>query len=282
MKTILTGLALLLSLNLCFSQDLLDEIDGEAGPSAITSTWKSQKIVNFESSKLAAPGDFVFIVAHRFASVENGFEDLFGLDQAVTRLQFIYGLTDWLHLEASRTSRNATYELASKVRLAQQVEQGFPFNISLWTGADVNTGLDKDILPGLEFSDRLSYAAQLTIARKFNRNLSLALVPSIAHNNYTPINEQHNTEYVIGFGGRYKLNRRWSINADYGANLNRADNSPFVNPLSIGVDLETGGHVFQLHFTNAQPMLPAGFLTQSAGDWTDGRFYFGFNLARTW
>jgi len=94
------------------------------------------------------------------------------------------------------------------------------------------------------------------------------------------VDEQHNSQYVIGFGGRHKLTKRLSFNFDYGLHLNRAESSPFVNPLSIGVDIETGGHVFQLHFTNAQPMNTNGFLGQGTGDWSDGNIFFGFNLSR--
>ena len=95
------------------------------------------------------------------------------------------------------------------------------------------------------------------------------------------VNEQSNSQFALGLGGRYKLTNRWSINADYGLHLNRASNSPFKNPLSIGFDLETGGHVFQMHFSNAQAMNTNGFLGQGTGDWSDGNIYFGFNLSRT-
>jgi hypothetical protein len=105
-------------------------------------------------------------------------------------------------------------------------------------------------------------------------------MPTVFHDNYVDIDEQHNTQYVVGFGGRQKLTKRWSLNMDYGVHLNRAPNSPFKNPLSVGFDLETGGHVFQLHFTNAQPMNTNGFLGQATGDWGEGDVFFGFNLSR--
>jgi hypothetical protein len=105
-------------------------------------------------------------------------------------------------------------------------------------------------------------------------------MPTFFHDNYVDIDEQKNSQYVIGFGGRQKLTKRWSVNFDYGLHLNRASNSPFNNPLSIGFDMETGGHVFQLHFTNAQPMNTNGFLGQATGDWDSGDIFFGFNLSR--
>ncbi len=259
--------------------DLLDGLEPEVD-NVVTSTWKSLKVVNFETTKLVAPGEFQLIISHRFGSVENGFDDLFGLDQANTRFQFVYGLTDWMHIEASRSSLNKVYQLAGKFKLASQKVNGFPLTISAFTATDVNTGLDKEIFPKLEFENRLGYTAQLIVARKFSKKLSAQISPTLFHENFVQFDPQDNTQYALGIGARYKLTNRWSFNADYGAHLNRADDSPFVNPLSIGFDLETGGHVFQLHFTNAQPMLTNGFLSQGTGDWLDGRFFFGFNLVR--
>ncbi|MEP6109168.1 DUF5777 family beta-barrel protein, partial [Nonlabens ulvanivorans] len=190
------------------------------------------------------------------------------------------GLTDWMHIEASRSSFNKTYQLASKFKLKEQETTGFPFSISAFTAVDINTGLDKEVLPKIEFENRLGYTAQVIIARKISKKLSAQISPTLFHENFVSYDPQDNTQYALGLGARYKLTNRWSINADYGYHLNRADGSPFVNPLSIGFDLETGGHVFQLHFTNSQPMLTNGFLSQGTGDWTDGRFFFGFNLVR--
>ena len=144
----------------------------------------------------------------------------------------------------------------------------------------INTGLEKDLLPKLEFSNRLSYTAQVLLSRKFNKNFSLELAPSFLHENFVRDNAQENSQFIMGIGGRYKLTKRFSLNMDYGYHFNRSSSSPFKNPLSIGVDIETGGHVFQLHFTNAQPMFENGFLGQGAGDWEDGDFFFGFNLSR--
>lgn len=259
--------------------DLLDEFQLEPDKE-VTSTWKSLKVVNLETSKLVAKGEFQFIVSHRFGAINSGIDELFGLDQAATRLQFLYGLTDWMHIEASRSSLFKTYQVATKLRLQPQLRDGFPVTISTFLATDVQTGLDKEIYPLIEFQDRLGYTAQLIVARKFSKKFSAQISPTILHENFVPIDEQENTQYALGIGARYKLSNRWSINADYGAHLNRAPGSPYVNPLSIGFDLETGGHVFQLHLTNAQPMLTNGFLGQATGDWRDGTIFFGFNLVR--
>lgn len=274
-------LVFLFSSSLYAQDDLLDEIDQESPEdNYATATFKGLKIVNFESTKLTAKKEFTLVVAHRFGTVKNGFDSFFGLDDAVTRLNFIYGVNDWLNVSVSRSSFQKIYEGAIKYRLVKQKEGGSPFTIVGYNSFLINTALDEVNLPKLEFENRLGYATQLLIARKFNKDLSLQLMPTVFHDNYVQVNDQDNTQYALGVGGRYKLTKRWSINMDYGWHLNRSDNSPFKNPLSIGFDLETGGHVFQMHFTNAQGMNTNTFLGQGTGDWGDGDFFFGFNLSR--
>ncbi len=285
-------LIILFLLPICtFSQDnLLSEIDTDSTwANYADATFKGLKIVNFESTKLVAKNQFTFIVAHRFGSIENGIDNFFGLDDAVTRLNFIYGISDGFNVGFSRSSFQKIYEFSTKYRILRQMESGSPFTIVGFNELLINTGLNKDNLPLLEFKHRLTYVAQLLISRKINTNLSLELAPTYLHENLTSsiynndikIGEQDNSQFALGLGGRYKISKRWSINADYGWHLNRDKNSPFKNPLSIGFDLETGGHVFQMHFTNAQGMNTNTFLGQATGDWTDGNIYFGFNLSRT-
>lgn len=265
-----------------FSQDdLLSEIDTDSvGVEYATAAFKGLKIVNFESTKLVAKKELTLIVSHRFGSVENGIDTFFGLDDAVTRINFVYGLSDNLNIGVSRSSYQKIYEASIKYRLVRQEKNGFPFTIVSYNSFLINTALDEANLPKLEFKHRLGYTAQVLISRKVSTNFSVELAPTFFHDNFVVDNNQDNSQYALGMGARYKLAKRWSLNVDYGWHLNRASDSPFKNPLSIGVDLETGGHVFQMHFTNSQPMNTNGFLGQSTGDWTDGNIYFGFNLSR--
>ncbi len=272
---------------LCFpiftysQDDLLSEIDTDSvGIEYATAAFKGLKIVNFESTKLVAKKELTFIVSHRFGSIENGFDTFFGLDNAVTRLNFVYGLTDNINIGVSRSSYQKTYEASVKYKLIRQQKNGFPFTIVGFNEILINTALEKDNLPKLEFKHRLGYTAQLLISRKVSTNFSFEIAPTFFHDNYVQINNQDNSQFALGLGGRYKLAKRWSLNMDYGWHLNRASGSPFKNPFSIGVDLETGGHVFQMHFTNSQAMNTNGFLGQATGDWADGNIYFGFNLSR--
>ena len=261
--------------------DLLNEIDtlSDANESVVAA-FKSLKIVNLESTKLAAKGDLYLVIAHRFGYIDNGFEDFFGLDVANTRIQFVYGLTNGITIHASRSGFQKAYEVATKYRLAGQKKQGFPFEIVGFNSLSINTELEKTTLPKLEFTDRLAYVNQILISRKFNDNLSLEIAPTHFHQNYVANNSQDNSQFALGLGGRYKFTKRWSFNMDYAAHLNRASNAAFKNPLSIGFDLETGGHVFQMHFTNSQAMHESGYLGNTTGSWNEGQIAFGFNLIR--
>jgi len=280
MKKIL--LALFLAPCLALAQnDLLEEIDTiTVQDDYEIAAFKGLKIVNFETTKMAPKRRLYFVVSHRFGSIKSGIEEFFGLDQAVTRLNFIYGITDGVNLGVSRSSFEKTYESSLKLRLLRQSENGSPFNIVSFNTVLLNGALDKDNLPGLTFKHRLSYVIQALISRKMNQKLSLELIPTFFHDNLVTLDAQDNSQYAIGFGGRYKISNRVSLNADYGLHLNRATNSPFKNPLSVGIDIETGGHVFQLHFTNAQPMNISTVLNQATGDWGKADIYFGFNLLR--
>ena len=264
---------------LSYSQDdLLSGVETPITKEKVTSAFKALKIVNLESTKLAAKGDLYFVVAHRFGSIKDGFEGFYGLDNANTQIKFIYGLTPGINISAARSE--FAYDFATKYMLLPQIKDGFPVTIAGFNSLSINNTLKESLYPKLEFKNRLTYVAQLLISRKFSEKLSLEIVPSFFHENFVLDPQQNNSQYAIGFGGRYKFAKRWSLNMDYAAHLNRASNSIYKNPLSIGFDLETGGHVFQMHFTSSQAIDEAGYLGRTTGDWTKGDVFFGFNLAR--
>jgi len=275
-------LSLLLLPGLFWAQeDLLDRLDTlQTGEEHEIAVFKALKIVNFESTKMVPKNHLYFVVSHRFGSIKSGIEDFFGLDQALTRLEFVHGLTDGINIGISRSSFERTYGGSLKLRLVRQAGNRTPFTLVLMNSLLLNGALDRANLPGLEFQHRLSYGLQALLSRKMGQSLSLELIPTFFHDNLVALDGQDNSQYALGFGGRYKLSNRVSLNADYGIHLNRVENSPFKNPLSVGIDIETGGHVFQLHFTNAQPMNVNNFLGQATGDWGRADVYFGFNLLR--
>lgn len=277
MKKVL--LLLLLPLGMFAQDDLLNEIDTAAtGKSKVESAFKALKIVNIESTKLAAKGDLYFIVAHRFGSLKDDFEGFYGLDQAVTQLKFVYGLNNWLTISGARSE--IAYDFSGKFLLKSQETNGFPFAIAGFTSLAINNTLKESLYPDMKFDNRLVYVTQLLVSRKFSEKLSMELAPTYFHENFVLDDNQDNSQYAIGMGGRYKFAKRWSVNVDYAAHLNRSSTSPFHDPLSIGVDLDTGGHVFQMHFSNSQGIHEAGFLGNTTGSWEKGDIFFGFNLLR--
>lgn len=279
-KLVLLGLYLFSFI--CYSQDdLLSELEADIKIDSTTlSTFKALKIVNLESTKLAYKKDFYFIIAHRFGAINQGIKEFFGLDQSTIRFSLIYGISNGFNIGVSRSSFNKVYDFAIKYRFIQQENNGFPFTIGGFSSVAINTAFDNESYSDYNFSDRITYLTEFLISRKFNKNISLELVPIFLHENYVQNSEQKNTQFALGAGGRVKIWKRVSFNMDYAYHFNRAKNSVYSNPLSIGFDVETGGHVFQLNLSNTQAMYDAGLLTSTFGDWSDGSFYFGFNISR--
>jgi len=258
--------------------DLLSQLDStQVQDTYATATFKGLQIVTLQSTKLPAAKEFYFVVSHRFGTVKNGIDEFFGLDAATTKLGGVYGITNWLSVSASRHTLLKMYETSLKYRLVRQSES-FPVDIVGYNTIDINSFLKKDDYPKIEFADRLAFVNQLLISRKFSDKLSLELAPTFIHKNlYTPATE-NDDQFALAAGGRMKLTKRLSLNLEYAYNFDKPDF--YNNPLSVGLDVETGGHIFQLIFTSSQAMTESGYITNAAGDWGDGDFFFGFNLYR--
>ncbi|KOS06742.1 hypothetical protein AM493_12410 [Flavobacterium akiainvivens] len=278
MKQLLLAAALVFSAYTHAQDDLLSELDSTTVEDTYaTAAFKGLQVVTLQSTKMPAQNEWYFVVSHRFGTVKNGIDEFFGLDAATTKIGGVYGITKWLSVSASRHTLLKVYEGSVKYRLARQSD-AFPVDIVGYNTVDINTFLEKEDYPRIEFADRLTYISQLLISRKVSDNLSLELVPSYVHKNlYNPAIE-NDSQFALGAGGRMKLTKRLSLNLEYAHNFDKPDF--YKNPLSVGLDIETGGHVFQLLFTNSQAMTEGGYLTNAAGDWGDGDFFFGFNLYR--
>lgn len=283
MKLNITSFFLSLFFTICsFAQeDLLNELEGNIViDKKVTNTFEALKIVNLESTKLVGDGDLYFIIAHRFGSIKNGLSDLFGLDEATIRFSFFYGINKWLNLGVSRSEFRKTYEISAKYRLKQQEKEGFPFTIVGFSSLGINTAISKTDFPKLAFKHRLTYFNELLISRKINKSFSLEIAPIFIKENFVFNDFQSNNQYILAFGGSHKLNTSLSLNFDYAYHLNRTANSGFRNPLSLGLDIQVGGHVFQLVFSNAQALTDANYITNAAGNWSKADIFFGFNLLR--
>lgn len=269
----------MLASSLAFAQeDLLKDIDTIKTDQGVSQpAFKALQIVTGQSTKLTAKKEWYIVVAHRFGDVSKGFKDFFGLDDASTKLGVIYGITDNVSVSLSRETNLKTFEGAVKYRLAKQSEN-FPVEIVGYNVMATNTDLSTEMYPELRFSDRLSYLTQALISRRFSDKFSLQLTPSFVHKNlYEPTIENEN-QFLGGLGGRLKISKRMSLNAEYFVNFD--SHSYYKNPLSLGLDIETGGHIFQLLFTNSQLNSDIGYLTNATGKWGKGQIFFGFNLYR--
>lgn len=271
----------ILSLNVLYAQDdLLDELESETTEEKFEQpAFKAMKIGNLQSTKVAAKGDLYMYVSHRFGTLKDGVSTFFGLDNANTKIQFVYGVFDGVQLGISRESLRKTYAVSAKFKLMSQNDK-FPFNVVGYTTANINSEVSTDRYPYLEFGDRVSYASQLLISRRINNKFSLEIAPTFVRQNLVYEPEQPHSQGALGIGGRMKVSKRMSINADYVYNFRRFDETIYKNPLTIGLDIETGGHVFQLLFSNAQSTNEPGFISNAEGDWSDGDIFFGFNIVR--
>lgn len=282
MKKLVFLLLLLPIVAIAQDDDLLNELEQEVPDEQqpITSVFKGIKIVNFESTKLVGEKQLQFIISHRFGDLSDGIDNFIGLDDATARIQFVYGVTDWLNVGISRSGFNKTYDAAVKYRFLRQTEGKSPVTLVGYHLFNINTELDSDLLPELTFSDRLGYAHQLLVSRKFNDWLSLQLIPTYFHDNTVREEGQDNSQFALGIGGRFKFTKRLAFIGDYGIHLNRVSGSDFNNSLALGIEIETGGHVFQLHVSNARAIFANGFLGQARGDFGDGNVFLGFNISR--
>ena len=260
--------------------DLFSLLELEDTPQEVTATFKGTRIINGQSVELPAKGNLQFLIEHRFGTINSGAYELWGLDQAQMRMSFDYGLTNNTAIGLARNSFQKTFEASIKSRLVRQkINGGSPISITSYNAVFANSIRWANPERANLFSSRLSYAHQIMIARKFNSSLSLQLTPSLIHRNLVDKKDENNDCVALGIGGRYKLTKRVSLNAEYFYQFKRF-NELFVNSLSIGFDIETGGHVFQLHVTNSQGMFERAFIGETIGEWSAGDLYFGFNISR--
>lgn len=280
-----------LALTTCYTfsaqaqDELLQELsaDKEQDGAYIGQAFKGSRLVNGHSVETTSAGTLEFIFSHRFGRVNGGLYEMFGLDDAFVRIGLEYGVTDNLSVGIGRNSVDKTVDGYLKYKLLRQTKEGMPFTITAFgSGAYKTSPKDDEVPKGFESIDRLAYTGQLLIARRFTSKLSLQLMPTIVHKNYIASVEgdSENTQAAIGIGGRIKLTRSVSVNAEYYYRLNAADNSPYKDAIGLAIDIETGGHVFQIVMTNTRGMIERTFITETDGDFFDGDIHLGFNVTR--
>ena len=264
-------------------EDLLSLLGEEETTEYVNASFKTNRVINLHSLESTAYGVLDFKINHRFSPISEGFYDLFGLDGANIRLGLDYGVSDVLTIGAGRSSQDKTYDGYIKYKFLRQStgKKNFPF-----TAAILATTTLKSIRwanPDREnyFSSRLSYCWQMIIGRKFTESFSLQLSPTVVHRNLVKTKAEKNDVYALGAAGRIKLSKRVALNAEYIYVLPDQLAPEYKNALSIGFDIETGGHVFQLHFSNSRDMVEPAFITENTRSWDSLEgIHFGFNISR--
>lgn len=305
-RKILTGAFMLLFSGYSISQqkdttDLLNRLEKEAtagdGTNYTIATFKTTRLINGHSVQNAAKGVLDVKISHRFGTIggaEGGAYNLYGLDNATMRFGFDYGINRYLMAGIGRSTYNKTFDAFFKVKLLRQStgDRNMPITLSYISTIAIKTFPKPPPNRKNYFSSKMSYSHQLLIARKFSEGTSLQLMPSFVHNNLVELSKDNNSIFAIGIGGRQKLSKRVSINFEYyyqlpgykpGEIIDSAGTitrKASTNSLSVGFDIETGGHVFQLHFTNSIAMTETGFIGETTNKWNKGEILFGFNISR--
>jgi hypothetical protein len=248
----------------------------------VTNAFKSSRVINGHSIEFLGKGVLDFRILHRFGDVSTGISNLFGLDQASMRIGLDYGLLNNLTIGFGRSNVGKELEGFIKFRpVCQTTGSGsFPFSIVLVSGVTLTTQAWADTTRKNYFSSRMAFYNELIIGRKFSERFSLQLSPVFVHRNLVEQAIEENDVYALGIGARFKLSKRIAFVADYHYIAKGLDKDIYKDPLSVGFDIETGGHVFQLHFSNATGMNEKAFITNTTGDWGKGEVRFGFNLSR--
>jgi Membrane bound beta barrel domain (DUF5777) len=276
---------LFITLHLFAQADLLSLVEkkGEKKKEYITNAFKSTRVINGHSMEFIGKGVLDVRILHRFGPINSGFNNLFGLDQANMRFGFDYGLFKSLTIGVGRSNVGKEWDGFIKFRPIWQSKGGrwpSPVSVVLITGATISTAPWADATRKNFFTSRMAFYNELIIGRKFSERFSFQLAPTFVHRNIVPLSTDANNIYALGIGARLKLSKRTAFVVDYHYIAKGLDRQIYKDPLSVGFDIETGGHVFQLHFSNATGMNEKAFLTNTTNDWGKAEIRFGFNLSR--
>lgn len=275
-------LIIFFSLQLSAQDELLQMLGEEETTSYTIASFKTNRIINLHSIENTASGVLDFKIQHRFGYLNGGIEEFFGIDQATMRFGFDYGVTNRLQIGVGRSNYEKTIDGYLKFKLLRQSsgQKKMPLSASIVAGSAIKTNRWPEPDRNNLFSSRLSYHFQVLLARKFSEGFSFQLTPTVVHRNLVATSAEKNDVYALGAGFRQKITKRISINAEYIYVLPDQLAPDFKNSISLGFDIETGGHVFQLHFTNSTGMFERAFIAETIGDVGKGDIRFGFNLSR--
>ncbi|MBN1184752.1 MAG: hypothetical protein JXB49_20870 [Bacteroidales bacterium] len=279
--------AFLLVSSLLYAQDdldaLLEEEMGEETEYTIA-TFLSTRVINCHSVEIMPKNGLDFRIAHRFGQFNTGFGEFFGLDESNSYLSIEYGVTKWMMAGVGRATYKKMFNGFVKPVILRQSsgKRTMPLSLVFYSSMAVNSTIYEEKVRNEDFISRMSYTDQLIIGRKCTPKLSLQLTPTFVHRNLVGTSDENNDLWAIGMGGRYKLLSRISVNFEYFKvyGNNATMGIKYYDPMSVGVDIQAGGHVFQLHLTNALPMTENAYIGETTGDFFNGDIRFGFNISQ--
>lgn len=272
-------------------EDLLKLASGDSvSHSKVIATFKSTRIINAQSNETVKKRTLDFRVAHRFGNVakytegKSAAHSLYGLDASSDiRIAFEYGITDRLMVGISRSKVKENLEGLAKFRILEQTtDNNIPLAVTVFANAAFTPVKDNAKIYD-KTTRRLAYCGQIILARKFSNRFSFELVPSIVHRNYVFDPDDENDFFSLGAGARIKITHRFALVADYFYNFSqyRIDkDETYFNPFSGGIEIETGGHVFTIMFSNPAALIETEFLPYTTDGWSEGGFKFSFNISR--
>jgi hypothetical protein len=287
-----------LSCQLFAQDDLLnmleDEAAAEATPENVSATFKGIKLINANTIETTKKKTLEFRITHRFGNMQlgkaAGVHSLGGLDNASNiRFSLDYGLTDNISIGLGRSKTLEHIDGNLKWRFLSQKTSGMPISAAYFTNFAVTPmAANDDRYDNL--GNRFSYTHQLIIARKFSPSISLEILPTFVHRNlvdqtiFNPSNNavDENDILAMGFAGRVKVSKRVALVADYFLTFSefRTSENGYYDPVSVGIEIETGGHVFHLNVSNSAGIIENDFISNTTDSWGDGNYKLGFNISR--
>lgn len=285
-QSILSLIFILISILSSAQDDLLNDLTKEPVTNEAIATFKGSRVINLQSVETRPKGTLEFIFSHRFGRINQGAYTLWGLDDAYVRLGLEYGITDRLGVGLGRNSIDKSFDAFARYKLLAQQPGKIPVTVTALGTLNYKSSPKKDeSIVTITANDRISYVGQLLIARKFTPGLSLQVNPIIVHRNTVDQQYENNDDFALGFAGRQKISKSMALTAEYLIRLNARENDAPAyeryDAIGFGIDIETGGHVFQLVFTNSLGLIERSVVAETSGNFWDGDIHFGFNVTRS-
>lgn len=286
MKKYIYSIALLFAVPILShaQDDLLSLVNDKPVKEYSTATFKTTRLINFHTTEVVGKRCLDFRISHRFGDFNSGAYNAWGIDGGANiRLGLEYSHDGRLMFGIGRTSGGKTADGFLKYRLLRQtVGKGMPISMTLFTS--MYHTFERVKINGINkyqnVTDRLSYCNEIMIARKFNSRFSLQLFGAMVHYNLVEDITDGNDCFIAGAVTRFKFTKRQAITLEYGYRLNKYSTKKYYDSFGIGYDLETGGHVFQVHLTNSFGITENEYFMHTNTSWENWGIRLGFNISR--